>query len=158
MAGAVAVLDVPAFKVAYPEFDNVSTGIVTNAFALATLYLRNDGTSPVSTTEAQQSLMYLMTAHLLALNTQYAGDNPGGPANPMNPVGRISSAGEGSVNISTELDLPQSAAWFAQTRYGFMFWQATAVYRTMHYQIGLLQPGGLPGWGTVWLSPTWNQW
>ena len=43
-------------------------------------------------------------------------------------VGRISSASEGSVSVSSEYkdSGSPSEAFFTQTKYGAMFWQATA--------------------------------
>jgi hypothetical protein len=69
-------------------------------------------------------LLNMLTAHIAALNS------PGASG----VVGRVSSASEGSVSVSAELAVPGSAAWFAQTRYGIAFWQATAQYRTATYR------------------------
>src|SRR5262249_32656248 len=106
----------------------------------------------------QAVLMNMVTAHIAALNSQSQGDSdPGAPKDANSPVGRIASATEGSVSVSTEY-APMangSEAWFLQTRYGAAFWAATAVYRTARYARGFLQPGGLgpvpggPGFGFV---------
>lgn len=58
------------------------------------------------------------------------------------PVGRTSSASEGSVSASFDYisPTPGSGPWFNQTPYGAAFWQATASLRGMHYR-----PGPNPG-------------
>jgi len=117
--------------VAYPEFSTIPEATAESYFDMATGFLRNDGTSPVSSTSTQTTLLYLLTAHIAKLfgtvNGQAASDL----------VGRISSATEGSVSVSVDLpQLPQSAAWFSQTKYGLMFWQMTAAYRTARYVPG----------------------
>ena len=62
------------------------------------------------------------------------GSASGTTAGPSPLVGRITSATEGSVSVSTQFDVPPgSAQWFAQTLYGAEFWTATAAYRTMRY-------------------------
>ncbi|KWU25595.1 hypothetical protein AS149_29810 [Burkholderia cenocepacia] len=49
-------------------------------------------------------------------------------------VGRILSATEGSVSVSTEMNVPAgSAQWFNQTPCGAAFRAATTAYRMMRY-------------------------
>jgi hypothetical protein len=76
--------------------------------------------------------------------SQSQGDqSPGAPKDANTPVGRISSATQGSVTVQTELNvLPGQASWYSQTKYGLDFWQATAGYRLARYKPGQLQPGG----------------
>jgi hypothetical protein len=71
----------------------------------------------------------MLTAHIAAL---YAPSTASG-SSPATPPGRISNASEGSVSAAFELNTPQAAAWYAQTKYGVSFWAATAPFRTMHY-------------------------
>lgn len=58
-----------------------------------------------------------------------------GPAGEARPVGRVSAAGEGSVNASFDFvaGTPGNGPWFNQTQYGAAFWQATTNIRSMHY-------------------------
>ena len=59
----------------------------------------------------------------------------GEAASPL--VGRINNATEGSVTVGTDMgQVPFTAAWFLQTKYGAAFWQATAPFRTMQYVPG----------------------
>ena len=50
-------------------------------------------------------------------------------------VGRVSSAAEGSVNISTELDTSgyPVPGFFQQTPWGLQYWQATSQFRQAVY-------------------------
>jgi hypothetical protein len=55
-------------------------------------------------------------------------------------VGRINSATEGSVSITSDYGSAGSGgpseAWYTQTPYGALYWAATAQYRTWQYHIG----------------------
>lgn len=113
----------------YPEFCSVPEPLAQAYFDEATLYLRNDGTGPVSTESVQSTLLNMLTAHIAKINATINGQAPSGL------VGRIVDATEGSVSVSVDsTPLPGSAAWYAQTTYGFAFWQATRAYRTAHYR------------------------
>ncbi len=131
--GAVAVFSYSAWVARYPEFAAVPEATAEAYFSEATLYLSNDGGSPVPDTKAAVQLMLLnmLTAHLAQLNWTPSG------AQPSQIVGRIASATEGSVSVSADLTIQAgSAAWFTQTKYGLAFWQATAAYRTARYRPG----------------------
>jgi len=150
----------------YPEFAAVPEATAAAYFAEAGLYWRNDGTSLNPTVGTQLLYLNMLTAHIAALYSQSQGAlEPGAPQDANTPVGRVSSAAQGSVNVSTELATAPGTggveAWLAQTKYGLGFWAATAAYRTMRYAPGSLQPGGLPpgngygglyGWGGPWSS------
>jgi hypothetical protein len=127
----------------YPEFaQSVTVTQATNYFNIATMYLDN---SPCSTVwnaapgGKRETILYMLTSHIAALLATVDGQAP----SPL--VGRISSAAQGSVNVQTDIgDLPFNAQWFAQTKYGFMAWQALAPYRTALY-ISPPNPNGYPG-------------
>lgn len=125
---AVVIFDPAAFKVAYPQFAAVSDGMLTNYFNLATLYLSNTDCSIVQDIPKRTTLLWLLTAHIAYL---------GGALNPDGQpglVGRISSATEGSVSVSTEMPMTPSSAWFMQTQWGAMFWQSTLSLRSFRYR------------------------
>ena len=133
----------------YPEFSAVPEATAASYFTEAGLYWRNDGTSLCRTTASQSLIMNILTAHIAALYSQGQGALvPGAPQPADTPVGRISSATQGSVTVATELaTVPGTGgveAWLAQTKYGLSFWSAIAAYRTMRVAPGSLQPGGLP--------------
>lgn len=143
--GAIATFNYQVWRARYPEFGNVSQDLATAYFSEATLYLRNDGTGPVQDAGQQLVLLNMLTSHIAALNQ--LGDD-GQAASSL--VGRISSATEGSVSVSADLsDVPGSAAWFAQTKYGFSFWQAVAPYRSMRYVPGISR--GYSPWRRGWV-------
>lgn len=149
MADAVA-FNPAAWKLRYPEFQAVPDVTAAMYFAEAGMYWRNDGTSPNKNNGSQLVLMNMLTAHIAALYSQAQGSaNPGSASDPNTPVGRISNAGVGSVNVATDLGItPGTSAWKAwlqQTKYGLSFLSATGPYRSSYYVPGALQPGGL-GW------------
>ncbi|MBS9443022.1 DUF4054 domain-containing protein [Photorhabdus heterorhabditis] len=127
--GFVVVFDVVKFRIRYPEFSSVSDVLLDAYFIEATPYLNNTAQSPVSELELRAMLLNMLVAHIAELNRLSAS---GTAANPL--VGRVSSASEGSVSVSADMGaVSERAAWFLQTKYGAMYWQATAQYRTMRY-------------------------
>lgn len=135
----VAVFDYSTWAARYPELaTSVDAALGGAYFAEAGLYLDNTDYSRVQDVGIRGVLLNMLTAHIAALSGATA-------AGAQGLVGRISSVSEGSVSISTELQTPGGAAWFAQTKYGLMYWQATAQYRTMQYR-----PGPRPFLGLPW--------
>jgi len=126
----------------FPEFGAITEAQVTGVvLPLAEQYCRNDGGGPVTTAATQTNLLNLMVAHICQLLY-------GSTTQPTSPlVGRINSATEGSVSVGTDFPTTPEAAWYNQTRYGSMFWVATAPMRTMRY---------IPG-PRRWFNPWLNQ-
>lgn len=144
--GAIAIFVYADWAALYPEFSNVTQAQATSQFALAGLYLRNDGTGLVCDPTLQTYLMYLVVAHLCFLAY---GDNTGSGGSQL--VGRISGATQGSVSVQTDLPSTPSQAWFVQSKYGFQFWQATAAFRSGgRYRVG---PGVYNGRGVGQVVP-----
>lgn len=126
--GAVATFDYSAWKVRYPEFQTVPASLAAAYFTEAGLYLNNAGAGPVDDIPTQQMLLNMLVAHIAKLNAVI--ENSQSP----DLVGRINNASEGAVSVGAELLLnPGSSQWFAQTKYGIAFWQATARFRQMRY-------------------------
>ena len=126
--GAIVTFDWSAFSTRYPEFESVGQVTASLYFAEATLYQRNDGGGPVDDPAAQLMLLNMVTAHLCMI---YSGANGEAPS-PL--VGRVASAGEGSVNVSVANDpQPRSASWWMQTKYGAQWWAATNRFRRAMY-------------------------
>jgi hypothetical protein len=125
--GAIAVFDPAAFKVAYPQWAALPDAQLQAYFDIATLYFRNDGTSPARTVAIQTLLLNLLTAHITQLSAGIDGKGPSAI------VGRISSASEGSVSVGADFPSTPNNAWFLQTPFGASFWQATAAYRMTRY-------------------------
>lgn len=124
--GAVSVFNYATFVTLFPQFAaNPPQTTLQLYYNLAgDVWLRNDGTGPVSSQNLQNDLMNLLTAHLATLFSGPDGNDPTGL------VGRISSASEGSVSVSTEFQSTMNAAWFSQTQPGATFWAATAPFRS----------------------------
>lgn len=128
---AVVTFDPAAFKIRYPEFVAVSDGYLQGCFNEAGLYLSNTDCSVVQDIARRQMLLWMLTAHIAYLGGAL---NPAGASGGPLPVGRTSSATEGSVSVSLEYGVPGSAAWFSQSAWGAMFWQATLSLRSFRYR------------------------
>lgn len=122
-----AVVFVPAdFKAAYPEFSAVPDATLSAYFLRSQLFLVNED-CPVQDEAKRLQLYWLLVAHIAQLSGAL---NPGGVPG---PVGRTSSATEGSVSVSLEFNATMGASWFVQTPYGAQFWAATAYLRSFRY-------------------------
>lgn len=136
MAGATVTFNYLAWIARYPEFAAVTEPLAQAYFDEATLYFNNQGWT-ASLSQASV-LLNMLTAHLAWLySARDAQGNPSSTGTTPAPatVGRVNSAGEGSVNVGFELNGSgaPSEAFFTQTKYGFSFWQAVAQFRTMQY-------------------------
>lgn len=125
----VVTFDPAAFRVLYPEFTTATASDAALAynFLLATLILNNSCASIVNDANVRETLLGVLTAHLTAL----ANGVNGQPAQGI--VGRVDSATEGAVSVSAQFAATMAASYFLQTKYGALFWQLTAQYRTMRY-------------------------
>ena len=126
---AIAVFNPAVFYARYPEFAGVDMGVLAAMFAEAGLYLNNTDCSPVQDVTRRGVMLNMLTAHIA-----YIGGVLNADGQPR-PVGRVSSAGEGSVSASFEgvPPTPGTGAWFQQSQYGAAFWQATTSLRGMRY-------------------------
>ena len=134
---------VPAdFKSTYPMFATVSDAACQGMFDLAALWLDNSEGSRVRDVERRKPLLYLLTAHLVAINYGVNGQPPTGL------VGRISDATEGSVSVGTDYGTqPANAAWYNQTGWGAAFWAASSIYRRFRYYPSQSLPAPDPVFG-----------
>lgn len=144
----VVTFDPAEFKVKYPAFVAVADSDLVMDFEAAELFLNNSCCSIVKDAVKREKLLNLLVAHLATLLQGANGQPPSGL------VGRVDKAQEGTVSVSAAwaADMSMSEAYFSQTQYGAMFWQATAMYRTFHYIppppnpcLGA-GPGRLGGW------------
>lgn len=127
----------------FPEMAFVPNAVAQSWFDTAgDFYLRNDGTAPIRKATTQLRLLYFLTAHLVALFAAQPKSGLPVGATPANPtggiIGRISNASEGSVSVTAEYAAVTrtSEAFFAQTRYGVAYWEASKVYRLFRYVPG----------------------
>jgi hypothetical protein len=130
--GVAVTFNYASWLLLFPEFTTTVSQPQAEQviLPLAETYCRNDGGGPVTTAAQQTNLLNLMVAHC----AQLLFGSSKGAAGPL--VGRISSASQGSVSVSTDFPQNANAAWFNQTVYGAMFWVACAPYRTMRYLPG----------------------
>lgn len=93
-----------------------------------------DGTGQILSTA-----LYLLTSHIAWLNAPRDGSgNPAATGQPASPiVGRINSAGEGSVNVGADMGDATAGSpsqpWYMQTKYGAEYWAILAPTRTAVY-------------------------
>lgn len=126
--GAIVTFDYDRWAARFPEFNTVEAPTAQAYFDEATMFWRNDGSGPVADPNRQLMLLNLLTAHIAKLAMNMSSGQGG-------LVGPITSASEGSVSVSTTLGgMPWTAAWFAQTPYGFEFWNATKSMRSARYR------------------------
>jgi len=127
----------------YPEFSTVQQATAQEYFNEATLYVNNTPASLLAGNLSTLAMVLnMVTAHIASLSAL-------GPDGQLAStlVGRISNATEGAVSVGTDFQVPGSAAWFAQTRYGIAAWQALAQYRTARYVPRRRNAGwGFGGW------------
>lgn len=124
----VVAFDPAAFKLAYPQFSSIADELLQSYFSLATLYLNNTDCSPITDLNQRETLLNLIVAHIAQLSVGANGAGGSGVA------GRVSKATEGTVSVEFDVG-PQtnSSAFWAQTPFGLMYWQATAPYRSFRY-------------------------
>lgn len=132
---AVAQFDYAQFSALFPELANggVTEQVALSLFGVAGLLLDNSDCSIVSDVTVRGTLLNYVVAHLAALSGYPLAAGASGPA-PSGVVGRISSATEGSVSVTSDYGaVRNSQAYWIQTAYGATFWQLMAPFRTMRY-------------------------
>jgi hypothetical protein len=73
----------------------------------------------------RERLLYMLTAHLAYLTGPGSGQQ----------VGVINNKSVGPVSVGYQIpNVPGTAAWFIQSKYGFSYWQGTAQYRLFRYR------------------------
>ncbi|HII3565158.1 TPA: DUF4054 domain-containing protein [Citrobacter freundii] len=129
---AIVVLDIPKFRAMFPEYSNVPDVQLPFLFDQSTDYLNNSEYSLVEDAIKRERLLYLLMAHLAYLRYGDANGNGG-----SGMVGRLSSASEGSVSVSSDAgQIEFRYMWYTQSPYGMDYWQATKVYRMANYYPG----------------------
>lgn len=128
-AAGVVAFDYATWAVRYPVLAQAVTQAQAQAcFDQATLYLANTPAGPVRDLARRAVLLGLLVAHIATLEL------PQGQGGQAGLVGRVASATQGSVTVSTAYaTLDERAAWFAQTPYGAAFWAATRGLRQARY-------------------------
>jgi hypothetical protein len=128
------------FSARYPTIATaVGQTLLTAYFPEACMYCDNTACSvipydPTCTPPVlnRELILNALVAHIAILDAITSGTPiPGFPLSPL--VGRINAATQGSVSVNAELNVPGSAAYFAQTGPGLSAWQMMAGYRTARY-------------------------
>lgn len=136
MTTQATTFDFPTWVATYPEFSGLSVPQGQAYFNQACLLFANSTTNPSFCDGTLPALLYLATSHVAWLMCpKDANGNPSATGTISPLVGRVSSAAQGSVNVSTEFKgsgAPGEDYW-NQTKYGAQFWAATAQYRTARY-------------------------
>lgn len=122
---AVVIFDTAEFRQLHPQYADVakySDVYLQGLFGEACLMCNNAESSrisydPESGVMERKILLYLLVCHLAELADK-------------GTVGVLSSATQGSVSVSFQLDGRKGAAWFMQTPCGYKYWQFTQKYRT----------------------------
>ena len=130
MDGVVA-LDPALFRGSYPELAGLTAPQLATYWTMAGTFCDNTPASPVTDWQPggkRATCLNTLVAHIATL----MGHGPQGAAR-GGLVGRIASAGQGSVNVSLDMPSNPNSAWFMQTQYGAMFWQLTAPERMAFY-------------------------
>jgi hypothetical protein len=104
------------------------------AFALATTILNNTCCSRVQDANLRDTLLQMLTAHILFLLSG-SNDGAGNVTPPPGIVGRINTAAEGTVSVGAEFggNGGPTQDWYTSTRYGALYWVATSQFRTAIY-------------------------
>lgn len=152
--GVIVTFSWPLFLQQFPEFIYLNSAQGNMYANMAQSIHRNDGGGPITDSVQQLNLLNMATAHIIKL---FAPSQDGAQSPDL--VGRITNASEGSVSVAAELPMPPNpnASWFNQTKYGALYWLATAPYRTMRYIPGPVRPTNpWPIYGTFFGSgPGW---
>ena len=129
---SAVAFDYNYFSLRFPELAQyVQQALAQLYWNEAGILCDNTANSPItdgSVGGQRYIVLHLACAHIAALNAPL-----GAPSSTL--VGRIASAGQGSVTVSTSLEGASAGrAYWEQTKYGLAFWTATARYRTFRYR------------------------
>ena len=134
------VFDTTSFVQRFPAFAWLNNDVLGDYFTEATMMIANDDTSLIQDLAQRKVILNLLVAHLAALNS---GENAQAPSG---LIGRVSSASEGSISVSTDYTSnSELAQWFNQTRYGAELWILLARYRQFRYVAPIRRTGRFRG-------------
>ncbi len=124
--------DAATFLLRFPAFQGLSVALLQLYFNEACVLLDPAESSVVKDATLRQSLLYLLTAHIAQLNQGLSPSCAGQAGSAL--VGRVTSASQGSVSVSTDFgSVTNAQAWYAQTPYGAQYWVMSARYRSLRY-------------------------
>lgn len=127
MTEGVVEFDVAEFRSMYPKI-TATDAQLEMLFYEAEILFPNGSNSCEKNLKKRKVMLYLIVAHLATLQAQIDSGNM--------LVGRLASASEGSVSVSSDYGtLSKDEKFWAQTLYGAKFWKMTAYYRTGVYVV-----------------------
>jgi hypothetical protein len=160
---AVVAYDDGDFKGMFPEFANCTLQQCQGWFQEAGMMCANAASNPLvrqggGTNWMLQRALYLLTAHIgyLTAPRDQSGNPTGqqGVGTVSQIVGRITSASQGSVSVSADMQASggtYSQAYYTQTQYGAAYWELTKSIRTFQYFATPTRvPGPRPYTGRRW--------
>ena len=120
----IFVFDPAEFKGAFPQFSTFTDAQLNWLFESVENDVLDNTESACIALATRKKMFFLLVAHKAELQNRINSKNT--------LVGRISSASEGSVSVSTDyLSSPTALAqWLNQTPYGAEYYALTAKYRT----------------------------
>ena len=120
----IFVFNPTEFKLAYPSFEKYTDEQLNFMFDMVENDILDNTVSTCIPLKTRKKFFYLLVAHMAELQSRIDDGNSG-------LVGRISSASEGSVSISSDyLSSPTALAqWLNQTPYGATYYAMSARYR-----------------------------
>lgn len=132
---SAAQFDYAKWAAMFPDLADggVTESIALGFFEVAELIFANNDCSPIKDPAKRLVMLNYIVAHLARLAGYPAG--AGDTAGPSGMVGRVTSATEGSVSVSSgwAATVSDSEAWWIQTPEGATFWQLTRALRTARY-------------------------
>lgn len=151
----IVVFSYPTWSGLYPELSaSVNAVQAQFYFNQACNLVRNDPSSPIpildstGTRQVRAEILGLATAHIAALL---------GP-NSSDAVGRVDQATQGSVSVHLDMGpTGKNDAWWKQSKYGAMCWQALAPYRSFQFfpasnpylGVGMIGTGPAGSWAST---------
>lgn len=132
---SAVLLDIDEFRDIYPMFvDNEKFPDKSIEFSFASAELKvNNGDHSIVPENIRKILLYMLTAHILALRTE--------SINGEWYAGVISSASEGSTSIGmSTANVTTRNAWYMRTPFGQEYWEMTAKWRSFNYTSAQSRP------------------
>jgi hypothetical protein len=120
MGSETVVFDLREFQARFPEFRE--TIGLEGHFETATLLIGNSPAAAIQSTEKRKKILYLATAHVATLMGRGA-----------EITGQATSTSEGSISAGFAPLEGGRAAFWEQTQYGALVWQATKARRSFIY-------------------------
>lgn len=131
---AAAVFDYAKWAAMFPYLaeGGVTEPIASAFFDTAELLFDNTTCSPIIDPDKRLVYLNYIVAHLARMAGYPVA--AGGVPSPSDMIGRVASATEGTVSVSSDYGpVSENQAWWLQSQEGATFWQLTRALRTARY-------------------------